>query len=394
VNRDSRARIVVTGLLAQYPLGGVTWDYIQYVVGLSRLGHDVYYIEDTDQYPYNPHEGGISNRCDDNVRHLASVMSRYGLEDRWAYCFPWQTQWFGMSEQRRLEVVRSADLLLNVSGVLARPDLYRMIPRLAFIDSDPGFTQVKLANGQIDFARHIDMHDVHFSFGETLPGNAPDSGHDWRPTRQPILLDEWRTDLEPRPVFTTVMNWTSYRPLSWDGRDFGQKDREFRRFMDLPQRVAPTALEVAVGAGKNRRAPLDLLAHRGWRVVDPTIACPDLDTYRHYVQTSLAEWSVAKGGYVVGRTGWFSCRSACYLAAGRPAVVQETGFSEVLPTGEGILAFNSMEESVEAVREVRADYERHAAAASELAAEYFGASRVLTNLVDTALEAAPVAAKT
>jgi hypothetical protein len=381
----SALRIIVTGLIAQYPLGGVTWDYFQYVLGLARLGHEVYYIEDTGQWPYNPHEGGVSKGCEFNVAYLAGIMARYGLAERWAYRFPWQSQWFGLSESRRQEVVRSADLLINISGTLERPEEYRQARRMAYIDSDPVFTQVKLARGQADFRRWIDLHDVQFSFGESLSAAVPDTGHRWQPTRQPIVLSEWHPATPRREVFTTVMNWTSYKPVVYGNQSYGQKDLEFMRFCDLPRLVAPIALEIAVNAGKTRRPPRALLAHRGWRVVEPAAVCPDFDSYRRYVEASKAEWSVAKHGYVVGQPGWFSCRSACYLAAGRPVVVQDTGFGSILPVGEGVLAFRTLDEAVAAIKEVDAHYDRHAKAARDIAAAYFDAEQVLTRLVEAAL---------
>ncbi len=383
----SKLRIIVTGLIAQYPLGGVTWDYLQYVIGLHRLGHDVYYVEDTGQWPYNPQEGGVSRGCDFNVSYLADVMSRFGLADRWAYRFPWGPQWFGLADSKRTEILNSADLLINVSNTLQRPSEYRRAGRLACIDSDPVFTQVKLARGQADLRKLIDAHDVHFSFGERLSGAIPDSGHRWRPTRQPVVLSEWEPAVDCRNVFTTVMNWTSYNAVTFAGRTYGQKDLEFRRFIDLPSLVAPTHLEVAANTGKTRRTPRDLLAHRGWRVVDPADVCPDFETYREYLRLSKAEWSVAKNGYVVGQPGWFSCRSACYLAAGRPVVVQETGFSQVFPTGEGVLPFTTVEEAVEGIQAVERDYARHARAARALAEEYFDSDKVLSHLVDEAMTA-------
>jgi hypothetical protein len=380
----SSLRIVVSGLIAQYPLGGVTWDYFQYVLGLARLGHDVYYIEDTGQWPYNPHEAGVSKGCEFNVQYLDGLMSRYGLGGKWAYRFPWQAQWFGLPEVERIEVLRTADLLVNVSGVLERPEEYRQVRRLAFIDSDPVFTQVKVARGQEDFRRLIDLHDVQFSFGECLSAAVPDTGHRWRPTRQPVVLSEWHPETPTRPVFTTVMNWTSYNDVVFDGRTYGQKDVELMRFLELPSRVAPTVLEIAVNEGKTRRTPRALLTHKGWHVVDPAIVCPDLDRYRQYIESSRAEWSVAKNGYVVGQAGWFSCRSACYLAAGRPVVVQDSGFASVLPVGEGLLAFTTMDEAVAAIRDVEARYARHATAARAIAETYFDASKVLTRLLEDA----------
>ena len=380
-----RLRIIVSGLVAQYPLGGVTWDYIQYPLGLVRLGHDVFYFEDTGQWPYDPHAGGLATEPHSNVRYLAEVMNRFGLRDRWAYRFPWRSQWFGLSPAKRSEILKSADLLINVSGTLRGLDDYRSVRRLAYIDTDPVFTQIKLARGQTGFANLVNGHDVHFSFGEALPGAAPRTAHHWRATRQPIVLSEWRTSTDCRPVFTTIMNWTSYKPLTYDGRSYGQKDVEFKRFLDLPQKASPTVLEIAVNAGKTKRTPYDLLRHKGWRVVAPEKECGNFDSYRSYIQSSRAEWSVAKNGYVVGQAGWFSCRSACYLAAGRPVVVQDTGFRKSLPVGRGILPFCTMDEAVAAIQEVERDYRGHSASAREVAKTHFDSDHVLTSLIEVAL---------
>lgn len=409
----SALRIIVTGLIAQHhTLAGVTWDYVQYAAGLARLGHDVYYFEDSGEWPYNL-DGGpsgndyIARDCLANIQYLASVLERFGLGEKWAYRFPTKPRWFGLSHRKRREVLATADLLINVSGTLRRPQDYRQVPRLAYIDSDPVFTQVKLVRGLKKFRRRVDAHDVHFSFGEVLSDSAsiPVTGHRWRATRQPILLSEWKP-LEPcRGTFTTVMSWTSYKPLKYRGQSFAQKDLEFRRFLDLPGKVS-TALEVALsgshhvnwelpddarGADSSSKKvstkPRDLLARAGWRIVDPQAACGDLDSYRRYIESSKAEWSVAKNGYVAGQPGWFSCRSACYLAAGRPVVVQDTGFSKVLPTGEGILPFTTMDEAVAGIQAVEADYDRHSKAARTLAEAYFDSNKVLTCLIGEALGA-------
>jgi hypothetical protein len=391
VDETSRLRIIVTGLLAQYPLGGAAWDYLQYPVGLHRMGHDVYYVENTGLWPFNPDEKGVSAGCDYNVRHLSALMRRFGLADRWAYCFPWQNQWFGMSDTRRAEVLATADVFINVSGVWGDPVQLREQTgaRLVFIDSDPVFTQIKLARGQIDFQRSVDAHDVHFSFGEAHSDRIPATGHTWLPTRQPVLLEEWRVNAAVRDRFTTVMNWTSYNPVELAGVTYGQKDIEFRRFLDLPSAVDPIRLEIAMNAGKNRQAPFGLLRRRGWTIVDPAEVCADIDSYRRYVTTSRGEWSVAKHGYIAGAAGWFSCRSACYLAAGRPVVVQDTGFGSTIPTGEGILAFSSPEEAADNLRAVNGDIDRHARAAQDIAAEYFDSTRVLDDLLSRVPDGVP-----
>ncbi len=381
---DSKLRIIVTGFIAQYPLGGVTWDYIQYVLGLHKLGHEVFYLEDTHHWPYSPITGGVADDCAFNVSYLSNAMSHFGLAERWSYRFPWQSQWFGLTNKQRDEVLRSADLLINVSGSLGNPEKYRHIPRLIYIDSDPVFTQVKLARGQQDFRHSVDMHDVFFSFGESLSIAIPSTGHTWNPTRQPIVLAEWRPSSAHREVFTTVMNWSSFKEIQYQGRTYGQKDIEFERFIELPRKLPDIYLEIAVNAGKSRRTPRHRLRQQGWHVVDPEEVCADLSQYRSYIESSKAEWSVAKQGYVVGQPGWFSCRSACYLAAGKPVIVQDTGFDEVLPTGEGILSFQTMAQAISAIREIEANYRRHALAARKIAEDYFDSDRVLSRLIEVA----------
>jgi hypothetical protein len=403
---SSKLRIVVTGLIAQhYKLAGVTWDYLQYAAGLARLGHDVYYVEDSGEWPYNT-DGGpngddwVARDCTPNVQHLADVMSRFGLRDKWAYHFPLHSTWYGLSDAVRGEVVASADLLINVSGTLHHPESYRQIQRLAYLDSDPVFTQIKLALGLEEFRKRVDSHDVHFTFGEQFSEAVPDTGHHWIPTRQPILLSEWSNERVPRNAFTTVMSWTSYQPLQYHGEAYGQKDLELVRFLSLAARVKSTGLEIALSnthhfnwelsedagaefsAGK--QTPRQLLAAAGWLVVDPDEVCSDLDAYRNYVETSKGEWSVAKHGYVRGQPGWFSCRSACYLAAGRPVIVQNTGFTAVIPVGEGLLAFDTLEEAEAAIEEVGNNYPRHSNAARDIAEEYFDSAMVLSSLIDRA----------
>jgi hypothetical protein len=387
MTKPSSLRIIVTGQMAQYPLGGVTWFYLQYVLGLARLGHDVYYIEDSGQWPYSPQEQALPEDCSFNVNYLAAVMARYGLADKWAYCFPWQSQWFGLSEERRREVIASADLLVNVSGTLERPQEYRQVRRMAYLDTDPVFTQAKLARGQKDFRKDIDLHDAQFSYGECSSSLVPDTGHHWRPTRVPIVLSEWRTGQPYRNVFTTIMNWTSHNSVVHDGRTYGQKDVEFKRFLDLPHRVAPSVIELAIGPGHGQRTPYDLLRYKGWKLVDPADVCPDLDSLRTYTESSMAEWSVAKNGYVVGQSGWFSERSARYLAAGRPVIVQDTGFSKIFPVGQGVVPFNDFEEAVDGIRRVESDYECHSRAARALAEEYFDSAKVLRCLVNQVMDA-------
>ena len=409
---DSSLRIIVTGLIAQHRLlGGVTWDYLQVVLGIKRLGHDVYYIEGSGEWPYSfdgPAGGdGVANDPRPTVEHLASVMARFGLSTKWAYQFPPTSEWFGLSDEKRTDLIRSADLLINVSGTLERPEDYRGVRRLVYIDTDPVFTQIDIAGDNSGRRHQVDAHDVHFTFGECLGKHLPDTGHRWHPTRQPIVLSEWVSSVPHHDVFTTVMNWTSYKVVMYCGRTYGQKDVEFLKFMGLPQKVLPTTLEVALHKPHIRWpsnyentpacirsldrdnatwTPHEVLTQLGWRVVDATEVCSDSDSYRRYIQQSKGEWSVAKNGYVEGKAGWFSCRSACYLAAGRPVIVQDTGFSKVLPVGEGLLAFGTLDEAEAGIREVEGNYRRHAKAARSIAEAYFDSDKVLNRLLEVAMD--------
>jgi hypothetical protein len=206
------------------------------------------------------------------------------------------------------------------------------------------------------------------------------------------MLSEWDPSAPYRDVYTTVMNWTSHNSVNYNGQTYGQKDVEFRRFIELPHMVAPTVLELAIGSGKNQRTPYDLLAYKGWHLVDPAQVCPDLDSFREYTESSKGEWSVAKNGYVLGQSGWFSERSARYLAAGRPVMLQDTGYSSILdtgyssilPVGEGLLAFTTAEEAAAAVQEIETNYAHHAKTAREIAEAYFDASTVLARLIEDA----------
>jgi glycosyltransferase involved in cell wall biosynthesis len=405
---NSQLRIIVTGLIAQHPnIGGISWHYLHYLLGLSRLGHDIFYFEDSGEYPYNL-DGGptgndwIARNCAYNTSYLEKLMTRYGLKDKWAYRFPQENKWFGISDYQRKKVISSSDLLINISGTLEKPNEYRQIPRLIYIDTDPVITQVKMAMGKKDFIDLVEIHDLHFSFGESLSTDNNFNGINWLPTRQPIFLDEWPSTPRKREQYTTVMSWTSYEPLNFAGQIFGQKDIEFKRFLKLAEQVAPVELEVALGRTQHQEwqdedlkvapeivelvgnttdwSPADLLRKAGWHVVDSFETCGNLDSYRNYIHSSKGEWSVAKNAYVKGQPGWFSERSACYLASGKPVIVQETGFGKFIPTGEGVLSFSNIEEAVNAIDKVESGYDRHSSAARDIAVEYFDSDKVLTNL--------------
>ncbi|MGA2603683.1 MAG: glycosyltransferase family 1 protein [Verrucomicrobiia bacterium] len=381
-------RIIVTGLVGQYAFGGVAWDYLQFVEGFRQLGHDVFYLEDTEMWPYDPVNNTISEDCGYNVNYLRTVMEKLGLADRWIYRSASDASYHGHTETEAREICATADLFLNVSGCgWLRPE-YLAIPHRVFLDSDPMFTQVALASGKQDVVDRIRAHDRHFTFAENIGASncrVPHAGLHWIPTRQPVVLDWWDAGAEtPRDVFTTVMNWVSYKNCEYNGDTWGQKDVEFLKFLDLPQRTAQK-FEIAMGMGPGMKRPTETLQQKGWQIIEPAEHLPDPWTYREYLRQSKGEWSVAKEGYVKSRSGWFSCRSACYLALGRPCVLQDTGWSNVYPTGHGLFAFRTMDEALSAIDAINANYAAHSRAARQLAEQMFDARTVLADLLARAI---------
>jgi hypothetical protein len=378
-------RIVVTGLLGQYAFGGVTWDYIQYLLGFRALGHDVWYLEDSGSWPYDPVKETIGSDCAFNVHYLQGMMAGFGFGDRWIYRNGADGKFYGAGEAAARDLIKNADLLVNVSSAGWLRDYEFGVRHQMFIDGDPMFCQVGLLDPKnADYAARVRAHDSHFTFGLNIGGPgclAPETGIRWRKTVQPIALDHWPFQAAAAPDrFTTVMNWSSYAPVEWQGKKYGQKNLEFEKFKTLPQKT-PQRLEMAMGPGIGAVRPLEELRGLGWVVLEPKEVLPTHQLYRDFLASSKAEWSVAKHGYVEGRTGWFSCRTACYLALGRPAVVQETGWSDYLPAGDGLLTFSTMDEAIAAIDDINDHYAEHAAAARALAEQYFEAKKVCADLL-------------
>jgi hypothetical protein len=388
---NSRLRIIVLGYIVRGPLGGMAWHHLQYVLGLARLGHDVYFVEDSDDYEscYNPVTFEMSTDPAYGLGFAGRAFGAVGLGERWAYWDAHTSRWLGPAGAGIQGVCAGADLLLNVSGVNPLRPWLADIPARALLDTDPVFTQVRhLTDAQA--RRAASGHTAFFSFGENIgrgPAAIPDDGLPWQPTRQPVVLDAWPvTPGPPEGKFRTVMQWDSYPALRWSGRRYGLKCDSFGAYLELPRRTGELyELAVTRIPGEAR----ELLQAHGWAVGDPAEPSRDPWSYQRYLQESRAEFSVAKHGYVVTRSGWFSERSACYLASGRPVVVQETGFSDWLPRGLGVHPFTTLEEAAAGVEAVNSRYQQNCKAARDLAAEYFDAGKVLTRLIDSALNPHP-----
>ena len=389
---SSRVRVIVGGYLGLLPTGGVTWDYLQYPLGFARLGCDVFYVEDTRLWPVYQDEGGGAD-CGPNVQHLAAVMKAFDMEGRWGYRDEASGACFGMTQRKLDDVCRSADVFVNVSCSTFMREQYRQIPARVLIDSDPMFTQIQYTTetmftaGEPGLRGMVDAHTHWFTFGENFGKpdcRMPSCGIDWRPTRQPVCLEHWPARELPgdsRSAYTTVMNWSAAPPLDHAGEQWGQKNVELMRMFDLPREVPEIPLALAVGQTTGAPFPHDEAKRHGWTVYDPRQCVRDWESYRSFIYDSRGEFAVAKETYVKGRTGWFSCRSACYLAAGRPVVTQDTGWTKYLPSGRGLLAFEDQRQAVAALRQVEADPAGHAREARKIAEEYFDSDFVLGKLL-------------
>ena len=378
-------RIIITGLVGQYPFGGVIWDYIQYLLGFRSLGHQVLYLEDSGAWPYDPAAGTITDDCSFALQSLHEIFTDFDLSESWVYRNGADGRFHGAGEKVAREWLRHGDLLVNVSSAGWLRDYDLRVGHRMFIDGDPMFCQIGLLDGSNPlYAGRLRDHDSHFTFG--LSVGQPDcpvpvDGITWRSTVQPVALDQWPvTPVSADAPWTTVMNWASYKPKVWEGRTYGQKNLEFNRFRDLPAKTN-VPLRLAMGLGVDGQRPAQELRQLGWDLVEPQEVVPDHSSYCSFLTSSRGEWSVAKHGYVEGKTGWFSCRTACYLAAGRPAVVQETGWSRHLPSDQGVLPFTTLDEAAEGLGKVTRNYSEHSKAAREIALEFFDAKKVCQDLL-------------
>ena len=390
VRSSNRLRIIVLGYIIRGPLGGLVWHHLQYILGLARLGHDVYFVEDSDDYPgcYDPSRDVMDTDPSYGLRFITRTFESVDLADRWAYHDAHTAQWFGPQAERILNICATADLLLNLSGVNPLRPWLGEIPDRAFLDTDPVFTQIRHLTDPS--ARKLALqHTAFLSFGENIGLSnctIPDDGLPWQATRQPVVLDAWPVTPGPEHgKFTTVMQWESYPAIEYEGRRYGMKADSFGPYIDLPEKVK-SGFEIAVGSPT---APRALLRNKGWTVLNPLEPTRDPWTYQRYIQRSKAEFSVAKHGYVVSYSGWFSERSAAYLASGRPVVVQDAGFSEWIETGSGVLSFNTPEEALAGIEDINRRYEFHCRAARAVAEEYFDARKVLRRLVECAMNTVP-----
>ena len=381
----TRGKIIVFGILFWFPLAGVTYQFLHFLIGLRRLGYDPYYIEDSGRWVYDPQLEDLSPDATGNLRAVVPELEAHGFGDRWAFRGHYPGgQCYGMTEDRILRLYREADAFLNVTGAQEIREEHLACRRRIYVETDPVVSQIKVAQGDAPTIAALEAHDTHLSYGGNF--GAPDcrvplTRFHWRPTRQPVVLDLWSNpaSLPNGAAYNTIATWRNQgRDIVYDGETYyWSKDREFLKFLDLPRRRSPS-FELAVGVDAPTRR---MLCEHGWRVADPVGLSSNLRSYRDYVRQSRGEFTVAKDQNIRLRSGWFSDRSACYLAAGRPVINQETGFSNYLPTGRGLFAFETLDDILAAVDKIESDYEGHSRAAREIAAEHFAAEKVLGQLM-------------
>jgi hypothetical protein len=385
--KNSKGKLIVFGMMFWYPLAGVTYQFLHYLIGLRRLGWDVYYVEDSSRWVFD-NDFELTPDAGPNIEMVAPVLEKFGFSGKWVFrgCYEGGKS-YGMSEDELMRLYREADAFLNVTASQELREEHMSIPRRIYVESDPFHVQVKVLEGDIKTLNALAAHDIHFSFGENLGQPDCDLPVDfvcWRPTRQPVLMDLWQNPFPPAgdSVYSTIATWKNKgKDLTFRGQTYyWTKDREFARFIELP-RLRSVGFELATQVDDKTR---HYLVENGWNLAASGPISRDIDKYREYIQKARGEFTVTKEQVVRPRTGWFSDRSATFLAAGRPVITQETGFSKFLPTGKGLFGFLTLDEILTAVDTIESDYEGSCKAALEIAQEYFAAEKVLGKLMSEA----------
>jgi hypothetical protein len=386
-----RKRIVVMGFMGSMPIAGVIWQHIHYIVGLQRLGHDVYYIEDSARIPYNPETFEVTIEFDYTARLLSRLAREFEFRNRWGFCARYSpgNPTAGLQLKKIRQLYREADAILNICGTQEFNDDLLVSDRILYVESDPGVEQIKIDKDVRSTKRYLGRHYALFTFGENVGTKSfpvPTHRLKWLPTRQPVVTDLWRTRRcsSRAAVFTSVANWSTsgLKDITWRGKKYlWSKSREFLRFIAAPKKAGETfELATNIEDGSTRTK----FERNGWRLTSPLQMSVDYWLYRDYVQRSKGEFTVAKDQYVRLNTAWFSDRSVCYLAAGRPVITQETGFTKFYGGEAGLLSFRTLGEIVDAVKRINADYTKHSRAAYALAREVFEAEIVVKSILDRA----------
>lgn len=377
------ARIIVNATMIRFPMGGMNQWVLTWLVGFHRLGHEVYLVENSDweNACFDASRSIMTDDCSYGISVVQPLLARYGLGENWCY-IDWAGTHHGLSRARLDELFRTADAFVDFEWG-AFFDRAAGIPLRIFLDGEPGWFQVKLAR-KLDAGESLRPYDHFFTPGLSMgmeSCTSPTVGIQWKPILSPSLVDEPPPDPSNHSGrFTTIMDWRSNKPVEYQGKTYGQKDIEFEKFMDLPQRVE-CVMEVAVSG---RSVPKERLGRNGWMVRPANEVTRTVDTYRQYIIQSMGEFSVAKNAFVETQSGWLGDREGVYLSYGKPVVIQETGFSKHFPCGRGLFGVRNAEEAAEAIAEIHADYRRHSLAAREIAEAYLSPEKVVGDFLKKA----------
>jgi hypothetical protein len=384
IDRSSKSRptILLSGMIAAVPeQGGATWAVLQYLRGFRRLGYRVVFVESIPETSLSP-EGSPPDRTR-NAAYFRRVMGDFGFDSDSALLVAGTRQAVGLSYEELRRVARSAEVLINISGMLTDEELTRDIPCRVYLDLDPTFNQLWHALHFCDmrFRGHTHFVTIGLGIGRS-DCTVPTCGLHWITTPQPVVLSDWPVARRiTHDALTTVGHWRSYGSIEHEGTLYGQKAHSIRRLITLPTLTDEKFL-LALAIHPDERKDLAALAANGWHLLDPAQVARTPADYRRFIRGSKAEFGIAKSGYVDSRCGWISDRSLCYLASGRPVLAQQTGFGHFIPAGEGLFAFESIEDILAAIEEVRSNYARHARAARAIAEEVFDSDKVLSRLLD------------
>jgi hypothetical protein len=387
--KPARGPVVVFGIAFLYPLAGVTWQFLHYLVALRRLGWDPYYVEDSTRWVYDPALGDITPDPARNIAAVVPALEAHGFGHRWACrAHALDGRCYGLSEARLRALYRDAVAMFNVTGAQELREEHLACRRRLYVETDPVACQLGVVEGDPKTMEQLAAHDVLFTFGENF--GRPDCGvplerFTWHPTRQPVVLDFW-PPARPAPdaPYTTIATWRHQKDRAFRGETYyWSKEREFLKILDLPKRCA-APLELALDIAPDAAEAGPRLREHGWRVIPAASISRYITTYRDYIRASRGEFTVAKDQNIRLRSGWFSDRSACYLASGRPVITQETGFSNILPSGRGLFGWRDDDDIVAAVDAIATDYRGHCRAARDIASEYFAAEKVLASVMERA----------
>jgi hypothetical protein len=376
--------ITIAGSIAQRPSrGGHTWVFLQYLLGFRRLGYDVLLLDALDSECCVDEQGRACSFEDSwNVRYLKRAMKDFQLQDSFAILCDGGAHGIGIPKKEVVNRVAQAECLINVMGFLADEDVLAAASKRIFLDIDPGFGQMWR---ELHLADIFAGHDAYVTVGANVGRQdclVPTCGIDWIATVPPVVLDHWPACAAHNDAkFTSVVSWRGpFGPIEYQGRTYGLRVHEFRKFIELPPRSGKK-FELALDIDPVETKDLALLKQNDWNLVDPGVVARSPQDYQSYIQNSKAELGVAKNMYVHTRGGWISDRTVCYLASGKPALVQDTGIRDIYPTGEGLLVFSDMDEALDGVERICSDYQRHAKAAREIAEQFFDSDKVLRQLL-------------